>query len=127
MSFIRLHLILTPHRKVATFCKHVTPDRSLAKEIFAPLDTDIGFNFSTPVTTPTQTSFPLTNSSRNSSFGFTSFLGRRPTARTSSQSTATQPTRNSTSRSDYAGPRFTSHPADAGPGTAGHPDCYKVR
>lgn len=126
-TMMLLHICANLILKIATFCKHVTPDRSLTKEIFSLLDADINFKLSSsPPSTPTQTNIS-TNPTRNSSFGFGSFLGKRPTARIPSQPTATQPTRSNSSRFDYAGPRFTLHPADAGPGTAGHPDCYKVR
>lgn len=126
-TIIILHICADLILKIATFCKHVTPDRSLAKEIFSLLDTDINFKLSSsPPSTPTQTNFQR-NPTRNSSFGFGSFLGKRPAARIPSQPTATQPSRSNSARFDYAGPGFTLHPADAGPGTAGHPDCYKVR
>ena len=127
LTMVIFHIHADPIFKIATFCKHVTPDRSLTKEIFSLLDADINFKLSSsPPSTPTLTN-PSTIPTRNSSFGFGSFLGKRPTARIPSQPTAAQPTRSNSSRFDYAGPRFTLQPADAGPGTAGHPDCYKVR
>jgi hypothetical protein len=113
-------------RSVATFCKHVIPDKTM----FTPVQMDLSlpsFSFDSPakrsdsgmVRSP---SFKLTGFLARGSIGFTrSMSTNRKNSMMASGSTPASPTTNGD-----VGPRFQRDSADGGPGTAGYTETYKV-
>ncbi|KAG8804168.1 hypothetical protein FRC16_000108 [Serendipita sp. 398] len=104
-------------RSVATFCKHVIPDKD--KSLFSSFQADLSLSpfapSSSTATTPNRSNSGM---SRTSSFRIGNFLGRKNSMMSNQQSSPS---------TDVAGPRFARDSTDAAPGTAGEPDTYKVK
>ncbi|KAG8806396.1 hypothetical protein FRC17_005038, partial [Serendipita sp. 399] len=103
-------------RSVATFCRHVMPDKD--KSLFSNFQADLSLaSFAGPSSAASSPRRSNSAVSRTASFRISSFLGRKNSLMVNQQTMSPTP--------DVAGPRFARDSTDGGPGTAGEPEAYK--